>query len=104
MRNLRILYLVLAVFGLLIPFSAQADNRHHRHGGHISIYGNGWYFNYGNPPVYQTFYPPPVYYQPPPAIYIQQPRQQVRVCNSTIYYTQTPSGLVAHQNCWMEWR
>lgn len=102
MRILRKLYLVCITAILLVPFGAfaQHHDHHKRPDGFISFFGNGWYVNIGNPHQYHQ---PPIYYQAPPVIYVQ-PKQQVLVCDPTIYYVQTPNGLIAQQKCWMEWR
>jgi hypothetical protein len=102
-------FVIVLLYTLL--FSSYALAQHHNGYNYqqqnipynISLYGQGWSINLGNPA------PPVIYYQQqpiqqaPPVYFVQPRRQLVRVCGP-VYTVQTYNGLAYQQNCWQEWR
>lgn len=115
MRNIKLLYFVIMLLGLVSSSSVWAHGHSHSHWSiGLGYYGPGFYGGYGYGGYgyggygyrgygwgYPSYYYPPAYYYPPqtvivpttPPVYIQQ--QQVQPAQPQTnywYYCQNPDG------------
>jgi len=115
MRNIKLMYLAIALITILACNSLWAHSHSHSHSYYsigLGYYGPGFYGRYGYGGYGwggygYPFYYPPYYYYPPtvivpttPPVYIQQQVQPVQPQTAYWYYCQNPDGYYPYvRNC-----